>query len=148
MRFVYQTLCVFIFALVLHGCKTINAPKPVSPEAIVEFVPLLSYVRVPVSIPLKSINELINTQMGSLVYEDRSYTQPTADDYQLIVLRRASVSSVFDGKDLKFTIPLNIWGKAQWKACSFCFPREVTIVVLKNFISVNGFIFQMFNLTL
>ena len=120
MRFVYQTLCVFIFALSLHGCKTINAPKPVSPEAIVEFVPLLSYVRVPVSIPLKSINELINTQMGSLVYEDRSYTQPTADDYQLIVLRRASVSSVFDGKDLKFTIPLNIWGKAQWKACSFC----------------------------
>lgn len=120
MRFVCQTVWLFIFTLLLHGCKTLNAPRPISSEALIEFEPLLSYVRVPVSIPLKSINELINTQMGSLVYEDRSYTQPSADDYQLIVLRRASVSSVFEGGDLKITIPLNIWGKAQWKACSIC----------------------------
>jgi hypothetical protein len=120
MRFVCQTLCLVFLAIFLPACKTIQAPHPVSSESVVAYEPLISYVRLPVNIPLKSINELINTQMGSLVYEDRSYTQPSADDYQLIVIRRASVTSVFEGKDLKITIPLNIWGKAQWKACSFC----------------------------
>jgi len=120
MRFVCQTLCAAFFAFYFQGCKTIVAPKPVSAELVLAYEPLLSYIRVPISIPLKSINEHINNEMGTLVYEDQSYTQPSNDDYQLIILRRASVSSVFDGKDLKITIPLNIWGKAKWKACGYC----------------------------
>lgn len=115
-----QTLFFSICVVLLTACKTIDAPKPVAHEKTLDYSPALSFVQLPVSIPLSSINDLINKKMGGLVYEDRSYTQPTVDDYQLIVMRKSSVTSVFDGKEIRITIPLNIWAKAQWKACSIC----------------------------
>jgi len=115
-----QTIFYFLSFLFLTACKTIEAPKPIANEKLAEYSPALSFVQLPVSIPLSSINQLVNQKMGGLVYEDRSYTQPTTDDYQLIVMRKSSVTSVFDGKEIRITIPLNIWAKAQWKACSIC----------------------------
>lgn len=115
-----QTIFFSLCVVFLTACKTIDAPKPVAHEKTLDYSPALSFVQLPVSIPLSSINDLINKKMGGLVYEDRSYTQPTVDDYQLIVMRKSSVTSVFDGKEIRITIPLNIWAKAQWKACSIC----------------------------
>ena len=115
-----QTIFFSLCVVFLTACKTIDAPKPVAHEKTLDYSPTLSFVQLPVSIPLSSINDLINKKMGGLVYEDRSYTQPTVDDYQLIVMRKTSVTSVFDGKEIRITIPLNIWAKAQWKACSIC----------------------------
>jgi hypothetical protein len=115
-----QTIFFSLCVVFLTACKTIDPPKPVAHEKTLDYSPALSFVQLPVSIPLSSINDLINKKMGGLVYEDRSYTQPTVDDYQLIVMRKSSVTSVFDGKEIRITIPLNIWAKAQWKACSIC----------------------------
>lgn len=115
-----QILFLSISVVLLSACKTIHAPKPVADETTLAYTPTLSFVQLPVSIPLSSLNDLINKEMGSLVYEDRSYTQPSVDDYQLIVMRKSSVTSVFNGKEIRITIPLNIWAKAQWKACSIC----------------------------
>lgn len=120
MRHNCQTLFFFLSFLLFTACKTIEAPKPIANEKVVEYLPSLSFVQLPVSIPLSSINQLVNQKMGGVVYDDRSYTQPTTDDYQLIVIRKSSVTSVFDGKEIRITIPLNIWAKAQWKACSIC----------------------------
>ena len=89
MRHNCQTLFFFLSFLLFTACKTIEAPKPIANEKVVEYLPSLSFVQLPVSIPLSSINQLVNQKMGGVVYDDRSYTQPTTDDYQLIVMRKS-----------------------------------------------------------
>lgn len=83
-------------------------------------MPKTSEFELPVSITYKELSAYINASMGSVVYEDRSYTTPEEDDIQLVVRRNTSVKTAQSGSDLLITLPLSIWSKARWSPCSLC----------------------------
>lgn len=109
-----------LLLLVLFSCRSVKAPEPVYNASTKAFRPELSTLSLPVEIPIKFIEDQINAQTGSVVYEDRSYTSPTADNLQMIVMRRKAITASISGADLLITIPLNIWAQARYETCSFC----------------------------
>jgi len=112
----------FIPAIVLlfSGCKTIQPSAPDYPAARKVYNKELSYVSIPLDIPLKLIEDKINLQFKSILYNDDSYTRPTADNVKIIVMKKRKITVGAVGGELLFTIPLNIWAQGRWDPCSFC----------------------------
>lgn len=110
----------FAFWFFFPSCKSVKAPEPEYKTSAKTFVRELSVINLPVEIPFKALEDQINKKMGNLIYEDQSYTSPTVDDLKLIVLKKRPITVGISGADLLFTIPLNVWGKGRWEACSFC----------------------------
>jgi hypothetical protein len=119
-------ICSAILSIILAsslfflGCKSVKPAEPEYAASKKVFVRELSVINLPVEIPLKTLEDQVNKKMGNLIYEDQSYTSPSVDDLKLIVLKKRPITVGISGTDLLFTIPLNIWGKGRWEACSFC----------------------------
>ena len=121
LRFFWQkSFGASLLILCLSACKTIKAPEPEYLENAERYVPKTSEIELPVSITYKELSAYINKSMGTVVYEDRSYTVPEEDDIQLVVRRNTSVKTSQSGGDVLITLPLSIWSKARWSPCSFC----------------------------
>jgi hypothetical protein len=116
----YSSLWATLLILNFGSCKTIKAPEPEYIENAERYVPKTSEIELPVSITYKELSAYINKSMGTVVYEDRSYTSPEEDDIQLVVRRNTSVKTAQSGSDVLITLPLSIWSKARWSPCSFC----------------------------
>jgi hypothetical protein len=111
---------ILAFSLFFLGCKSVKPSEPDYVASKKTFVRELSVINLPVEVPLKTLEDQVNKRMGNLIYEDQSYTSPSVDDLKLIVLKKRPITVSISGTDLLFTIPLNIWGKGRWEACSFC----------------------------
>jgi len=79
-----------------------------------------SFFSLPIEIPIGLIEKTINRQLGNIIYDDDSYTRPTADDLKLKVYKRETITAFGKGEEISFKIPLKIWGQARWKACQVC----------------------------
>jgi hypothetical protein len=109
-------LIVFNFC----ACKTVKAPEPEYLENAEQYIPKTSEIELPVSLSYKELSAYINSAMGTVVYEDLSYTVPEEDDLQLVVRRNTTIKTAQSGSDVLITLPLSIWSKARWSPCSFC----------------------------
>jgi len=109
-----------LLMLLVGACKTLKAPEPEYLKNAEQYVPKTSEIELPVSITYKELSAYLNKSMGTVVYEDRSYTVPEEDDLQLVVRRNTSVKAAQSGSDVLITLPLSIWSKARWSPCSFC----------------------------
>jgi len=79
-----------------------------------------SFFSLPIEIPIGLIEKTVNAQLGNVIYDDNSYTRPTADDLKLKVYKRETIVIHGKGEELFIKIPLKIWGQVRWKACQVC----------------------------
>lgn len=119
MRRYWSVLC-FLWLGANFSCKTVKAPEPEYVASTKRFRSVLSTVNLPIELPIRLIEEQVNKKVGSLLYEDNSYTSPAADNLKMIVLRKKPIKLSVSGGDLVFSVPVNIWAMGRWEPCSFC----------------------------
>lgn len=119
MRRYWSALC-FLWLSLIFSCKTVKAPEPEFAVSTKRFRSVLSTVNLPIELPIKLIEDQVNKKVGTLLYEDNSFTSPAADNLKMIVLRKKPIRLSISGGDLLFTVPVNIWALGRWDPCSFC----------------------------
>jgi len=118
-QFVFFIPALLILQL-FSACKTIKTEEPHYETSKKQFIRSVSYVNIPIEIPLKVIENKINEQFKGIIYDDDSYTRPTADDIKIRVYQNSRIGVAAMGNELKFTIPLKIWAQGRYEPCAIC----------------------------
>jgi hypothetical protein len=143
-QFVFLISALILMQL-FSACKTIKPDEPIYETSKKQFTRSVSFVNIPLEIPLQVIENKINAQFKGVIYDDDSYTRPTVDDVKIRVYQNNRIGVTAIGNELKFTIPLKIWAQGRYEPCTFCptiekqtvFEVEVylrsKVEILKNF---------------
>ncbi len=110
----------FLILQLFSACKTIKPEEPHYETSKKQFTRSVSFVNIPLEIPLQVIENKINSQFKGVIYDDDSYTRPTADDIKIRVYQNNRIGVAAVGNELKFTIPLKIWAQGRYDPCTFC----------------------------
>jgi hypothetical protein len=102
------------------ACKTIKPDEPIYETSKKQFTRSVSFVNIPLEIPLQVIENKINAQFKGVIYDDDSYTRPTVDDVKIRVYQNNRIGVTAIGNELKFTIPLKIWAQGRYEPCAIC----------------------------
>ena len=113
----FITIASLIFSA---SCKTISPTIPAYNEQSKKYTPKSSQVGIPIEIPLKVIENLVNKKFSGLIYVDDSYTQPTNDDIKIKVTVNKRILLTGQGNSISYQIPLSIWAQGRWSACPIC----------------------------
>jgi hypothetical protein len=110
----------FLVLLLFSACKTIKPEEPHYETSKKQFTRSVSYVNIPLEIPLQVIENKINSQLKGVIYDDDSYTRPTVDNIKIRVYQNSRIGVTAVGNELKFTIPLKIWAQGRYEPCAIC----------------------------
>lgn len=110
----------FLVLLLFSACKTIKPEEPHYETSKKQFTRSVSYVNIPLEIPLQVIENKINSQLKGVIYDDDSYTRPAVDNIKIRVYQNSRIGVAALGNELKFTIPLKIWAQGRYEPCTFC----------------------------
>jgi hypothetical protein len=116
----FRPIYLIFFLFVLTSCKTVSPPIPVYEPTRKVYTRAISTVSIPLEIPLKLIENKINAQFKGVIYDDDSYTRPTADNIKIRVYQNSRIGVTAIGNELRFSIPLKIWAQGRYDPCSFC----------------------------
>lgn len=106
-----------------------------SPE-IHTFPKIKSHITVPISIPVKEINSLINGSVTGVLYEDNSYTDNDNDQFKVRVVKSDDIK-LTSLKDNRFLIevPLEIWAEQGYGGLGYYVYQDTNFNVVMKFIS-------------
>jgi len=96
----------------LSNCKSkkqIIANKPSEFYNKAEFPKEISYINVPVTVPVSMISKQINQSITGLLFEDNSFEK---EHYHVKVWKNAPIVLVPNGRNLSFSAPVKVWLKA------------------------------------
>ena len=113
-------ISALILVQLFSACKTIKPDEPLYETSKKQFTRSISYVNIPLEIPLQVIENKINAQFKGVIYDDDSYTRPTVDDVKIRVYQNNRIGVTAIGNELKFTIPLKIWAQGRYEPCAIC----------------------------
>jgi hypothetical protein len=117
---VIRSFALLLFLSALFSCTSIKTEAPTYEASRKTYSRTLSTINIPFDVPLKLIENKINAQFKGVIYDDDSYTRPTADDIKIRVYQNNHISVGAVGNELRFTIPLKIWAQVRFDPCSFC----------------------------
>jgi hypothetical protein len=115
-----QHYLFIIICLLMFSCKKISPEAPDFSQSLKKVEKERSFISIPIELPVKLIEDKINENFKGLVYDDDSYTKPTADDIKIKVWIKDRIQLRAVNEIIQYTIPLKIWGQGRWKACDFC----------------------------
>ncbi|WP_205500276.1 DUF4403 family protein [Rufibacter psychrotolerans] len=107
----------------LAGCQQSTTLTGVQPDATVAPQPLpqpqLSTITLPVTMPVKALQERINQELPPTLYQD---TNLEDDDLMVTVTKTGPVQLRAELSKLYMEVPLRVWarGRWQWNACELC----------------------------
>jgi hypothetical protein len=113
-------ISALILVQLFSACKAIKPDEPLYETSKKQFTRSISYVNIPLEIPLQVIENKINAQFKGVIYDDDSYTRPTVDDVKIRVYQNNRIGVTAIGNELKFTIPLKIWAQGRYEPCAIC----------------------------
>jgi hypothetical protein len=113
-------ISAFLILQLFSACKTIKPEEPHYESSKKQFTRSVSYVNIPLEIPLQVIENKINTQYKGVIYDDDSYTRPSVDNIKIRVYQNNRIGVTAIGNELKFTIPLKIWAQGRYEPCAIC----------------------------
>ncbi len=127
---------IFLTIILCSACtKKTTLPKAGKPEARYLFSEMeiknekyLSTVNIPVSIPVKEIENQINSKLNGLIYEDNSYEDDDNDNLKAKVWKLGDIKIEASGSTLFLDVPLKIWVSAGYKVS----PLGVTLSGYKD----------------
>jgi hypothetical protein len=120
MRILSALLGIVHFFILVSGCSTVKPLPPEYTSRSKTYISEPSFLSIPIEIPLRIIEEKLNQQFGAVIYDDNSYTRPTADDIKVKVYKNSPIKVSAFGDEILLTIPLKIWAQGRWTPCSFC----------------------------
>lgn len=114
-KFAFSIILIIIF---YNGCKTIESDNPA--ESYTENIVLkTSLINVPISINIKDVENLINTKLTGLLYEDNSYDDNGGDNIMVKAWKKDRITLNMNGYQIAYRVPLKLAIKAGFKIKKF-----------------------------
>ncbi len=103
----------------LWGCKTkLETEPPVyNTQGQKALKDVSSFISIPIEIPFDAINQNLEKELKSPLYEDYSFD---GDDLMLRVSLYEPVKVSGISNVLHYNAPIDLWAKIRWKACNIC----------------------------
>jgi len=107
-----QSLYGFAFFLLigifLVGCKSIQPQMPVESYKYVPVKPKISMVNLQADLEVAKLEEIINNQIDSVLYEDKSFMDKGGDNLKLKAWKNGRIKMAFEDDILFWEIPLKL----------------------------------------
>src|SRR5690606_28858216 len=100
------------------------------------FPKIKSHLTVPISIPVPEINNLINSSVTGVLYEDNSYTDNDNDQFKVRVEKsdKIKLTSLKENRFL-IEVPLKIWAEQGYGGLGYYVYQDTNFNVVMKFIS-------------
>lgn len=109
MKQVYYLLAAaFFVGLVLGGCKSLQPQMPLESYKYVPVKPQTSIINLHADLEIAKLEALINTQVDSLLYEDKSFLDKGGDNLMLKAWKDGRIKMTFEDDVLSWEIPLRV----------------------------------------
>ena len=102
---------VFIFLLagiLIEGCKSLQPQMPVESYRYVPAKPRTSIVNLHADLEVAKLEAIINSQVDSVLYEDKSFVDNGGDNLMLKALKNGEIKMAFEDDILSWEIPLRV----------------------------------------
>ncbi len=130
-------LVIFVIAL-LDGCASLKPQMPVESYKYVPAKPETSIVNLHADLEIAKLEELINRQVDTLLYEDKSFADNDGDNLVMKAWKNGTIKMSFDEDILSWEIPLRVNLKKAIAIFAFNLP-------IANILEANGEINLKFN---
>ncbi len=135
----YLRICFFCLIFSISSCsKKIIAEAPAESyqDDSANNERDISYLKIPIDIPISELENQINFEFQDLIYEDSSFTDNRGDDLKIKIwkLRRIQIKEAHN-ELLTFEIPLKIWAQKRVKLLGFSQTPQTTFEVNMKFAS-------------
>jgi hypothetical protein len=95
------------------SCQELKTEKPAVVKITKSLEPKVSTVKLPILLPVSELENLINSQIESIIYEDLSFSKPKKDNLMLRVKREGRISIYMEGNKIYSSFPLSVWAKVK-----------------------------------
>ena len=127
--------------LALGGCKSLQPQMPVESYKYVPVKPSTSIVNLHADLEISKLEELINNQVDTLLYEDKSFADNNGDNLTMKAWKNGRIKMTFEGDVLSWEMPLRVNLKKAIAIFAFNIP-------IANMMEANGEITLKFNTSL
>ncbi len=142
-RLVFFGFILLVFlAFLVWSCQP-SRFEPKQPEekyadAQVTIPKLVSVVNIPVEISIAELQNQINTQVKSLIYEDNSLENNNNDNLLMKVWKRESIQIEANQGEFLVTVPLKVWARKGVNVLGMTSFQETTFALNAKFITRIG----------
>jgi hypothetical protein len=119
-RFLPLILLAVLWLPACNTSSTLHTPAPAAatgPAPVLQ--PRLSTINIPLSFPLKNLEDQLNRDFNGVLYQDQDLS---GDNIALTVRKNGALRIQGAGNKLSFTLPLHIYAKGRWRwePCKIC----------------------------
>ncbi|HTF82024.1 MAG TPA: DUF4403 family protein [Cytophagales bacterium] len=102
-----------ILCILLSACKkqVIQVAAPTESYIKRKYQPGISEIHVPVTIPIKNINDKLNKELSGILYEDNSLEDNDGDNLMVKVWKQADFKVNVTRDRFDYELPLKVWVK-------------------------------------
>ncbi|MGV3502299.1 MAG: DUF4403 family protein [Adhaeribacter sp.] len=107
----------------LSGCNSSSTLQTQAPSEAAAAAPVmqarLSTINIPVSFPIKALEEKLNSDFKGILYQDEDLS---GDNVAVTVRKSGELRLQAAGNKISFSVPLHIYAKGRWiwEACKVC----------------------------
>lgn len=127
--------------LALGGCKSLQPQMPVESYKYVPVKPSTSIVNLHADLEVAKLEELINNQVDTVLYEDKSFADNNGDNLTLKAWKNGRIKMSFESDILSWEMPLRVNLKKAIAIFAFNIP-------IANMMEANGEITLKFKTSL
>ncbi|HEY5510080.1 MAG TPA: DUF4403 family protein [Prolixibacteraceae bacterium] len=104
----YSCLFFLLIGIIWTGCKTMQPQMPVESYKYVPVRPKTSTVNLQADLEVSRLEEIINNQTDSVLYEDKSFMDKGGDNLKLKASKNGRIRMTFEDDVLYWEIPLKL----------------------------------------
>lgn len=140
----YTLAFLMLAGILFEGCKSLQPQMPVESYKYVAAKPLTSVVNLHADLEVSKLQAIVNNQLDSVLYEDKSFVDNGGDNLMLKAWKNGEIKMAYEEDVLSWEIPLRLSLKKSYALLLFNMPLgdivEATgeiILKFKTRLSVN-----------
>ena len=121
-QFLYRLSIVLLSGILFEGCKSLQPQMPVESYRYVPAKPQTSIVNLHADLEVAKLEAIINSQVDSVLYEDKSFVDNGGDNLMLKAWKNGEIKMAFEDDILSWEIPLRVSLKKTYALLLFQIP--------------------------
>lgn len=107
-QLLYRLSIVLLSGILFNGCKSLQPQMPVESYRYVPAKPQTSIVNLHADLEVAKLEAIINSQVDSVLYEDKSFVDNGGDNLMLKAWKNGDISMSFEDDVLSWELPLRV----------------------------------------
>ncbi|MEI6277355.1 MAG: DUF4403 family protein [Prolixibacteraceae bacterium] len=121
-QFLYWVSIASLAVLFFEGCKSMQPQMPVESYKYVPSKPQTSVVNLHADLEVAKLQAIINNQLDSVLYEDKSFVDNGGDNLMLKAWKNGDIKMTFEDDVLNWELPLRVSLKKTYALFLFNIP--------------------------